>query len=185
MSYTNFKIELKKARVTEEITLKVLEDRLKKSYYMLNDVTDKVECRKKGDISAWNILNDSRIYIDVKSDSSIHRTNNIWVEESIFRVDNDRFEEGWIYAEYDYIAIISQTAKTIYIVDFKVLQQKYQDVNHKHIEIFMPKEKAYLNAYLINVDTAIFQDIIIEKIIYNEDYKVENIEYMSNDSIFA
>ncbi len=124
---SNFKKDLAKAKVGEQAVLEVLNNT--NSGWLFFDVSDDEECYYKGDIEAYDIDTGS-LFIDVKMDSRIAETGNVLCEHKVYNYKTGEYLKGNMQSHYDYMAIISVSAKKIWIIDFKVLQEHYKEGKH-------------------------------------------------------
>lgn len=94
--------------------------------YKFEDVSDLVEYRHKGDIKATCLATGQEIFIDVKDDSVIGSSRNVLCEEENFWKETGIYTDGFMYSDYDYLAIVSQPERKIYVIDFKILKGIYR-----------------------------------------------------------
>lgn len=99
--------------------------------YEVEDVAEDRACRYKGDLIVKTDKGD--FFIDVKTDNRIHETHNIVCEEENYFINEGRFAKGDMHKDYQYIAIVSQQARKIYFLDFKILQSIYKKGTYRQI----------------------------------------------------
>ena len=90
--------------------------------------TDDSAWWKRGDVAIID-YEGKDIGIDAKDDGVCYRTGNIFVEQYIDR--GYYYEDGWIKAKYDVVAIVSQEDSKIYFIDFTRLQKEYKQLRFK------------------------------------------------------
>ena len=118
---TNFNKELFKAATAENIAKEVLGQ----FEFEVEDLTEEwKEYGKKGDFRLT--LKGKSIYIDIKDDKIINKTQNIFIEKEIHRLNKGIDEKGWYYANYDLLGIMSREDNVLYIVNFKLLKKKIE-----------------------------------------------------------
>lgn len=102
--------------------------------------TDRPE-QHKGDMLVTNASGSKRAFLEVKRDSSIGRTNNMFIELAVIR-GNQRYD-GWFDYDYSYIAVVDTSDVTmqkyrrpIYIINFRKmkleLDQNNENVKYKN-----------------------------------------------------
>lgn len=128
---TNFNRDLEDGREAELIALEVLKDY--DSSWILEDVADVKECRYKGDIKITHKPTGKVQYIEVKNDKRIAETQNILCEEENYIKDSNSYIKGNMSCKGDYYAIVSQSERKIYLLDYKVLRQIYKKGTYKVI----------------------------------------------------
>ena len=114
------------AEKAERILFDVIDSELGLDYEICNTSKDK-EWRKRGDVAIMD-YNGKNIGLDAKDDGVCHRTGNIFVEETIDR--GYCWEDGWIKAKYDVLAIVNQHDQKIYFIDFNGLKCEYKRLRH-------------------------------------------------------
>ena len=102
--------------------------------YTFEDVSNVCSLFKRGDIKAINKATGKEIYIDVKDDSRIADTRNVLCEELVYYKTSGYEVNGFMYSDYDYLAIVSKSERKIYVIDFKILQKNYQKGELKQID---------------------------------------------------
>lgn len=121
---SQFQNDLEKAKTAEQIALQLLQS--KNGNYRFEDISNNKEYYYKGDIKATCLTTGQEYYIDVKDDSRIAETRNILCEEENYWKDTGIYTDGFMHYDYDYLAIVSQSTKEVYIIDFKVLKRIYK-----------------------------------------------------------
>ena len=127
---TNFYADLERGKAAEQIALNVLQDF--SDYWTLESVSDVKECRYLGDIKATYITGNVQ-YIEVKDDSRIADTKNILCEEENYIKDSDYYIKGNMSCNGDLYAIVSQSERKIYLLDYKKLREIYKKGEFKVI----------------------------------------------------
>ena len=159
----------------EQITLQVL--RNLNNGYIYEDVTKDESCYSKGDIKM--IKDDTIKYIDVKDDARINETNNIFVEAGGWSKIYGYRKKGWIDSAYDYVAVISQSEKIIWILSFKGLRKYYDKLdvtNGQQVVTEFWDNIKY--GYILPLKSAFELDIIEAKITYMyDDWQEQYIPY--------
>lgn len=123
---SNFYSDLREAKKGEAIVLNVLKHTTED--YIFSDVSEDKEFYYKGDIkaldSSWGL---EEFYLDVKMDSRIAETCNILCEAKVYYKESGTYGKGNMQSDYDYLAIISVSAKRIFIIDFPKLKKHYKE----------------------------------------------------------
>lgn len=122
--------DLNDARQAEQLVLETLKSLT--DQYQFVDVSRDEDCFRKGDIKVID-KEGNELYIDVKDDGTIGRTQNVLCEVFVEYRDGDA-AYGDMYKDYDYLAIVSQDTRKIYIIDFKILKQFYKRGEYKEIK---------------------------------------------------
>ena len=115
--------------------------------YTFENVSDKQEYFYKGDIKAIDKFG-REIFIEVKNDSRIHKTNNVLCEEEVYYKYHDYCGKGNMQAHYDVYCVVSELDRKIYIIDFDVLSKNYRKGEFKIID--HPTQTTY--CYLLGLD---------------------------------
>ena len=102
--------------------------------YRLIDVSDNKQYYHKGDLMAIG-ADGTQYMLEIKADSRIHETGNVLCEEENFWYDSGTYSKGNMYSDYQYYCVVSEAARKIYVIDFKVLQDNYKKANHRFIKI--------------------------------------------------
>lgn len=76
----------------------------------------------KGDIKITNKNSGEVRFIEVKNDSRIAQTQRVLCEEYVSYKDTGEIEDGCMYRDYDIYAIVSESERKIYYIDFKKLK---------------------------------------------------------------
>lgn len=97
-----------------------------------------------GDILVTNPTKQESFYIECKSDKSIYRTRNLYIETGLVRAG--KRSRGWFYYDYEIVAVVDasparknkQERKAIYLIDFPKLKaqididdSKCRKITHK------------------------------------------------------
>lgn len=173
-------------RSAELITLEVLRN-LKKDY-TFEDVAGEEEYYNKGDILMKKDGKRTK-RIDVKNDQEIAYTGNFAVEAGGWSKIYNYYKRGWIDSAYDYVAIISQTERTIWLLSFKRLKEIYKDTDLTGGRFV--KSEFWDNIkynYLIPIHKAIELGAVVGKIVYEyDDFTEEHIpvKYTSKATLQA
>lgn len=102
--------------------------------YKIVDVSNNREYYHKGDLKA--IAADGREFmLEIKGDSRIHETGNVLCEERVLFYDTGKYKQGNMYSDYEYYCVVSEAARKIAVIDFKVLKAHYADYHHKYLTI--------------------------------------------------
>lgn len=135
--------DLKQARKVEQKALEVFQS-LAKGYEFI-DVSDIEEYYHRGDIKA--IAPDGKEYLlEIKGDTRINETGNVLCEEYTYWYDTGKYKQGNMYSDYQYYCVVSEQARKIAVIDFKVLRAHYKDAHHRDITIRHKENDTY--AYL-------------------------------------
>ena len=182
--FDKFKTDLNNAKEAEKIVKDVLESMT--NDFDFQDVSEKKECWHLGDIKAYynycsycsgfgfgdNPLSYDEYeeykynyYIDVKDDSRIGDTGNILCEEKVYYKKNGIVKDGFMYNLYDYLAIVNEKDKMIYILDFHLLQKVYKQ--GRKMRLYYSDQ--YSDVYLYSLDKAKDNGILMAVIGYEED----------------
>lgn len=160
MKKSNFQKDLREAREAEIIAREVLSKTTED--YRFYDVSNMKKFRHRGDIVSRNLKDDSPCFIDVKDDSVIHHTRNILCEDRVSY--NGRVQDGFMRYDYDYLCIVSQPEKRMYLVDFDVLKKHYKqgryllqayDWQYSHTYLFPLRKARKLNALVAEIDYSV------------------------------
>ena len=109
--------------------------------YDIENVSDVVACRHKGDLLATHKETGKQTYLEIKADSRIHDTQNVLCEEENYFYDSGEFRKGNFHYDYEIYCVVSQEARKIYVMDFKVLKKIYKQGTYKSIR--HPQEITY------------------------------------------
>lgn len=137
--------------------------------YEFEYVADDEKYFNKGDIKMKK-KGKKALCIDVKDDQVIARTGNFSVEAGGWSKKYDCPVKGWIDSNYNYVAVISREAKTIWILSFKRLREIYNKTDltggRKVVSDFWDNIKYN---YLISIDKAIELGAVLARIEYEYD----------------
>ena len=87
----------------------------------------------KGDIKITNKNSGEVRFIEVKNDSRIAQTQRVLCEEYVSYKDTGEIKDGCMYSNYDIYAIVSESERKIYYIDFKKLKEFYKKGEYKEI----------------------------------------------------
>ena len=157
--------------------------------YHFEWVADDERYFNKGDIKMTKENTKTRC-IDVKDDHEIggkHGTGNFYVESNGWSKKYNRPKKGWINSKYDYVAVISQEDKTIWILSFRRLKEVYNKTEltggREVTSDFWDNIKY---GYTIPIEKAIELDCVLAKITYDYDDWVEEyipLEYSNKSKL--
>lgn len=125
--------------------------------------------------------------IDAKNDGEVADTGNFAVEAGGYSKIYGYRKKGWIDSQYDYVAVISQQAKTIWILSFKRLKEIYKDTALTEGRLVTSEfwDNIKYN-YLIPVYKAIELGVVLAKITYEYDDWTEEyipVEYKNKEQL--
>ena len=123
----NMQHDMEIAEKAERILFDVIDAELGLDYDVIYTAKEK-EWRKRGDVAIMD-YNGKDIGLDAKDDGVCYRTGNIFVEEYIDR--GYYYEDGWIKAKYDVLAVVSQQDSKIYFIDFPRLKKEYRQLRFR------------------------------------------------------
>ncbi|MGN1014104.1 MAG: hypothetical protein ACI4PM_01965 [Butyricicoccus sp.] len=114
-----FKRKLKESKIYETLVKNCLQ-----SYAYEAEYTP-LEDQHKGDLLVYDVLTDDSFYLEVKKDTRVSSTGNIYLELQIDR-PNGTSAKGWYYYDYTYLAVVDASPKTksaesskpIFLIDF-------------------------------------------------------------------
>ena len=154
-------------RGAEAIVVEVLNN-LDNGYHF-EDVAQDERYYNKGDIKMIKEGVKTKC-LDVKDDGEIAKTGNFAVEAGGYSKLTGAKRKGWIDSQYDYVAVISQKDRTIWILSFRRLKEIYDNIEltggRKVTSNFWDNVKYN---YLIPVRRAIQLDAVLAKIEYEYD----------------
>lgn len=171
-------------RPAELIVLEVLNN-LNNGYTYV-DVAQKEQYYCKGDILMKKDGKKTK-KIDAKNDGEVADTGNFAVEAGGYSKIYGYRKKGWIDSQYDYVAVISQQAKTIWILSFKRLKEVYKDTALTEGRLVTSEfwDNIKYN-YLIPVYKAIELGVVLAKITYEYDDWTEEyipVEYKNKEQL--
>ena len=105
----------------------------------------------KGDIKITNKNSGEVRFIEVKNDSRIAQTQRVLCEEYVSYKYTSEIEDGCMYSDYDIYAIVSESERKIYYIDFKKLKQFYKMGEYKEI----PHRAQTTYCYLVDLQLII------------------------------
>ena len=125
--------------------------------------------------------------IDAKNDGEVADTGNFAVEAGGYSKIYGYRKKGWIDSQYDYVAVVSQQAKTIWILSFKRLKEVYKDTALTEGRLVTSEfwDNVKYN-YLIPVYKAIELGVVLAKITYEYDDWTEEyipVEYKNKEQL--
>ena len=125
--------------------------------------------------------------IDAKNDGEVADTGNFAVEAGGYSKIYGYRKKGWIDSQYDYVAVISQQAKTIWILSFNRLKEVYKDTALTEGRLVTSEfwDNVKYN-YLIPVYKAIELGVVLAKITYEYDDWTEEyipVEYKNKEQL--
>lgn len=138
----NFNADLAKGKRAEQIVRDVFTSLTKD--YTFQDVSNDPLCYHKGDILATS-WDKRMIFIEVKNDEVIHKTQNVLCEEEVYYKEADYFAPGYMQNDYEIYCVVSEPESKIYVIDFKVLKKIYRKGEYKMID--WPQQ--FTDAYLV------------------------------------
>lgn len=171
-------------RPAELIVIEVLNN-LNNGYTYV-DVAQKEQYYCKGDILMKKDGKKTK-KIDAKNDGEVADTGNFAVEAGGYSKIYGYRKKGWIDSQYDYVAVISQQAKTIWILSFKRLKEIYKDTALTGGRLVTSEfwDNIKYN-YLIPVYKAIELGVVLAKITYEYDDWTEEyipVEYKNKEQL--
>lgn len=92
--------------------------------YSFEDVSNQPEYYQKGDIIA-TARDGRKIFIEVKNDSRIAETYNILCEDEVYFKEGGYSNIGFMHSDYQVFCVVSEQARRIYVIDFKILKEIY------------------------------------------------------------
>lgn len=159
----NFKRDNIKGKKGEAIALKVLRNLT--NDYTFDDVSDDQAFWHIGDIDVYDEWWNMHYFIDVKTDDCIYKTGNILCEERVYYLDGAK--KGFMYSNYDYLAIVSRPNNCIYIINFEVLKKYYKQGRYMR----MAYEDQSSDTYLYPLSKAWKVGAVEAVIKYDDNYK--------------
>ena len=162
MHVSNFQADLQKGKIGEKIALDVLQGTTEN--YAFEDVSDLKEYHHKGDIM---VLRDGELecFIDVKDDGVLHKSRNILCEDKVYYRKQKQMKDGFMHYDYNYLAIVSQPEKKIYIIDMKKLKKHYKEGLKRELHYSWQ----YSICYFVPLEKAYKYNMVVAEIDYDED----------------
>ena len=140
----NFKADLAKGHRAEQIVIDTFTSLTKD--YSFQDVSNDFMCYHKGDVLV-TAPGKEPVFIEVKNDEVIHKTQNVLCEEGVYFKDADYYKEGYMQSDYEIYCVVSEPERKIYIIDFKVLKKIYRRGEYKMIN----HPQQYSDVYLVPI----------------------------------
>ena len=137
----NFKTDLVKGHRAEQVVKDVFTSLTDK--YTFQDVSNNPSYYHKGDLLA-TAADGRQIYIEIKNDCRIADTKNILIEEEVYYKENDYYNKGFIYNDYEIYVVVSEPERKIYIFDFKVIKEHYRKGEYKRLDYYDQFSDVYL-----------------------------------------
>ena len=109
--------------------------------YTFKDVSDIRDFYYKGDIRAFNITTGTEVFIEVKHDTCIYKTENVLCEEEVFYKELGYFGKGNMSCDCDVYVVVSDELRKMFVIDFKVLKSIYKKGEFKAID--HPEQTTY------------------------------------------
>lgn len=144
----NFKRDVKRAKIAEINVLELFNQLNIFEDYEFKNVTDVKECWHKGDIEVTDFYGNT-LYVDVKDDSCIGKTQNVLCEERVYYYSNNKVARGFMYSDYDWLAVYSKDKKEVYLLDFNILKQIYKLGNYRSHMIQPNSRDQHSEVYLL------------------------------------
>lgn len=91
----------------------------------VQDISDLPQYRQCGDLLI-TLASGQQYYLEVKNDSVVGSSGNILCEEEVYYKENDYFKPGFMYNHSDFLLVVSESQREIYVLDFKIMQQIYK-----------------------------------------------------------
>ena len=137
----DFYKDLAQAREAEYLVLQELASRTKDyTFFAIGDIP---EYYHKGDIKAVG-ADGREIFIEVKNDSCIAKTDNVLCEEEVYYKKNYELKRGNMYSDYEIYAVVSQGERKIYLIDFETLRKNYKKGEYKVVKHYDQDTYCYL-----------------------------------------
>lgn len=124
----DFKENVKTALEAEEIAMELVSQIVPEANFI--SVRDLSEYHHIGDFMDTKTAN----CYEVKEDSVIHRTHNVFVEDMKFW-NNGYVSKGWMHSKYENLVVLDSVCKNIYVLDFKGLIELCNGA--RHVSTFM------------------------------------------------
>ena len=170
----NFKMEIKKNKVAEEILLQVIQS-IVDDKYLVEDVSDDAECYHLGDVKLTD-KDGGTVYLDAKNDGVIHKTGRVFCESHKFFFRNMKKHSGFMEdGKYDYLCVVDRNSKKIYVLDFRVLKSIYKE--YRQVETTLAD--CYSFGTVIPLDECKKERALI----YTITYDCENDSYYALDCV--
>lgn len=174
---STFYDDLNKARGAEHLVCQVLENLTED--YTFTEVGDVSEYFHKGDIMAVDDWGDE-LFVEVKDDGCISYTGNVLCEDKVFYRWSGTFGSGNMKGDSDYYAVVSQSEKLIYVLDFSVMKQVYKMGRYKVI----PHPEQITYCYLCSLNSLREQGALLYIIEYEQRdgvYHSVSVEYCQDN----
>lgn len=143
-----FEQDLANGKIAEEIVMNFLTKALGDAA-LIENVSDQPDCYYKGDIRVTD--GDAAIYIEVKNDGVIYRTQKVFCEEKVMRHTSGTIGKGDMSKEHTLMAIVSVPEKRIYFLRSNVLRGNYKAYGKK-VEVQHPEENSTVIGYVVPLE---------------------------------
>lgn len=154
----NFPEDLKEARKIELLVSNYLVDT--DWGELEEDLSLKKKDIYKGDFKFWHNFDEE--YVEVKSDRTVHRWGNLYVEYCMMRWIDFKYQpcKGWIFkAEYQYLMFYDRDDYKLYILDYpkmkEWLKKNDKSLKCKTTPKYEQDELYWCHGRLLPVDKAI------------------------------
>lgn len=137
---SEFQRDLAQAKRVEKKALDTFQELTQE--YTFIDVSDEKEYYHKGDIKAIN-KDGKEIMLEIKGDSRIHETGNVFCEEQNFWYESGTFTKGNMYSDYQIYCVVSEQAQKIAVIDFNILRKNYAAAHHSFKKISHKDNDSY------------------------------------------
>lgn len=153
----NVRVSLKAENIAKELLEQLTWD-------TLTSVRDVPEYFHFGDL----LGTDGKFY-DVKDDGVIHRSGNVFCETKKRWKESGKLTDGWMLnSHYDYLVILDQIKKHIYLLDFPSLKKIYRSYGYWRNNVDMGDN--YTDGIVVSLDKCRKYDALIDE----SEYKEEN-----------
>ena len=118
---SSFQSDLARGKIAEQI----VEQLALASGAKVIDVSDLKEYHKYGDLQVTLPTGES-YFLEVKNDGVIGSSQNVLCEEEVYMKDGDYYNKGFMYNQSNYLLVVDEAEREIYIFDFKELKKIYK-----------------------------------------------------------
>lgn len=125
----NFQPDLARGKVAERIVAELVQS----AGIQVEDISDLPQFRQLGDLLV-TLPSGQQYYLEVKNDGVIGETGNVLCEEEVYYKENDYYKTGFMYNHSDFLLVVYEPKREIYIFDFKKLQNIYKRGQFKIID---------------------------------------------------